>query len=42
MGYVDVKREAMEGAVHEEGAITFLKRIPFSAILSILGDVLRS
>jgi hypothetical protein len=37
---VDVKRETIEGAVHEEGAIAFVKMIPFSAISSILGEVL--
>ena len=42
MGYTDVKREAIEGAVHEEGAIVFLKIMPFSAMLSIVGEVLRS
>ena len=42
MGYRDVQSEATEGAVHEEGAIAFLKVTPFCAILSMLGVVLRA
>jgi len=37
-----VKSEAIEGAVQEDEAIVFLNIIPFSAILSIVGEVLRS